>query len=732
MAEKNKSLTLRLAEGLARMVYHVHAHGVEKLPEGGFLLLPNHITWIDAIVLQIACPRPVRFMVFEPIYKQPALNWIFRIFNAIPISPRHAKDAIRAAIERIEAGEVVCIFPEGELTRSGTLMKLQRGFEIIARESGAPVVPVWMDQLWGSVFSFQGGKYFKKVPRRIPFPVTVAFGDPVPAAEANVALVRERLLILGQWAYQQRPVLRGHLAQACLRGLKRRQFDPAVTDGMDHSVTSRGTVLAAALVLSRWVLENIKSKRVAVVLPPGRAAVIANAALTLAGKVPVNLNFTAGRSSIEAALKIAEITEVISAGIVVKKLAEFPWPERTLKIEEILPPLKTKIAIWRVLVFLPWRVLSAWLNIPSKGDHEEAVILFTSGSAGAPKGVVLSHRNLLGNVSQFSMMLDLTPQDSILGCLPFFHSFGSTVTLWYPLIEGIRLITYPNALDTVKNIELIDKHKITLFISTPTFLRGYLRKAKAEQLASLKLMVTGAEKLPSELAKAFEEKFNIPVYQGYGLTETSPVVSVNLPDPKKANENDSIQHANRFGSVGKLAPGMAAQIRDPDTGAHMSLHDTGMLWLAGPNIFEGYLNDPERTAAVVQDGWFKTGDLGRLDEDGFLFIEGRLSRFSKIAGEMVPHETVEAKVREALNLPTDEHCIAVTGVPDEVKGEALVLLSTVEIDLGNLRSALSGMGIPNLWIPKKVQRVEAIPMLASGKFDLRAIHEMALAAAKEG
>jgi acyl-[acyl-carrier-protein]-phospholipid O-acyltransferase/long-chain-fatty-acid--[acyl-carrier-protein] ligase len=728
MPEKNKSLLLRLAELLGRLIYRVHPHGAEKLPSGGFLLLPNHITWIDAIVLQIACPRPVRFMVLEGIYNQPALNWIFRIVNAIPISSRHAKEAIRAAADRIRAGDIVCIFPEGQLTRSGTLLRLQRGFEIIAREAGAPVVPVWLDQLWGSVFSFQGGRYFRKIPRRIPYPVTVVFGDPVPPGEATVALIRERLLILGEWAYQQRPILRGHLAEACLRGLKRRQFDPAITDGMDGSVTSRGTLLAASIVLSRYLIEHVPSRRVAVVLPPGRVAVIANAALTLAGKVPVNLNFTAGRAAIEAAIRIAGIKEVITAGPVIKRLPDFPWPEHTLRIEEILPPLKKKIIFWRILVFLPWRILAAWLHIPKKGDREEAVILFTSGSAGEPKGVVLSHRNLLGNVSQFSSMLDLTREDAVLGCLPFFHSFGCTVTLWYPLIEGIRLVTYPNPLDTAKNVEMIQKHKVSLLVSTPTFLRGYLRKAEPAQLASLKLLVTGAEKLPAELAKVFEEKFNIPVQQGYGLTETSPVVSVNLPDPKKSTPADSVQQATRPGSVGKMAPGMAAQIRDPDTGAPLSLHETGMLWLAGPNIFEGYLNDPDRTATVIKDGWFKTGDLGRFDDDGFLFIEGRLSRFSKIAGEMVPHETIETKIREALKFSPDDNCIAVTGVPDESKGEALVLLSTIEIDPANLRTALNALGIPNLWVPKRIQRVEAIPTLASGKLDLKAVRELALGA----
>jgi acyl-[acyl-carrier-protein]-phospholipid O-acyltransferase/long-chain-fatty-acid--[acyl-carrier-protein] ligase len=608
------------------------------------------------------------------------------------------------------------------------LLRLQRGFEVIARQAEAPVVPVWLDQLWGSIFSFQGGKYFRKIPRRIPYPVTVAFGEPIPPEKATIALVRERLLILGEWAYQHRPILRGHLAQACLRGLKRRQFDPAVTDGMDGSVTSRGSVLAAAIALSRYLKEHCPSRRIAVVLPPGRGAVVANAALTLAGKVPVNLNFTAGRAATESAIRIAGITELLTAGPVIKRLPDFPWPERTLRIEEIVPPLKKRIILWRVLAFLPWRLLAVILGLPSRGGHEEAVILFTSGSAGEPKGVVLSHRNILGNVSQFSGMLDLSREDAVLGNLPFFHSFGCTVTLWYPLIEGIRLVTHPNPLETVRNVELIHKYKVSLLISTPTFLRGYLRKAEPAQIASLKLIVTGAEKLPAELATAFEARFGKPVQQGYGLTETSPVVSTNLPDPVRPSPEDSVQPASRFGSAGKLAPGIAAQIRDPDSGQLLSLHETGMLWLRGPNIFEGYLNDPARTAAVMQDGWFKTGDLGRFDEDGFLYIEGRLSRFSKIGGEMVPHETVETKIREVLKIAPDDHCINITGIPDEAKGEALVLLSTVEIDAAALRAALGAIGIPNLWIPRKMIRIESIPTLASGKLDLKACRERALSA----
>jgi acyl-[acyl-carrier-protein]-phospholipid O-acyltransferase/long-chain-fatty-acid--[acyl-carrier-protein] ligase len=359
------------------------------------------------------------------------------------------------------------------------------------------------------------------------------------------------------------------------------------------------------------------------------------------------------------------------------------------------------------------------LNLPRVGDRAEAVLLFTSGSSGKPKGVALTHRNILGNVSQFAVMLDAKKDDVMLASLPFFHSFGCTVTLWYPLIEGVRIASYPNPLEAGKIASLVEREAVTVMLATPTFLRAYLRKAEPPQLRSLRLLITGAEKLPDELAKAFAERFGKEVLQGYGLTETSPVASVNLPEPKATKPGQTIQPCNRLGSTGKLLPGMAAEIRDAETDQKGSLHDTGMLWLRGPNIFEGYLNAPEQTADVLRDGWFKTGDIGRFDEDGFLYIEGRLSRFSKIGGEMVPHETIEQKILSVLPATGhSERIIAIVGVADAAKGEALVLLSSIDLDLSGIRTALSEIGVPNLWIPKTVRRVEAIPLLASGKLDL--------------
>jgi acyl-[acyl-carrier-protein]-phospholipid O-acyltransferase / long-chain-fatty-acid--[acyl-carrier-protein] ligase len=712
---------------LVRSFYRVTALELENLPDGGFLLVPNHITWVDALVLQLACPRPIRYVIDQEYYHKPILHPVLRTLGCIPINIRHSHAAVRAATEKIAEGEIVCVFPEGQLERTSVLLRLQRGYELIARHANAQVVPVWLDQLWGSIFSFQGGRFFTKFPKRIRYPVTVAFGKPLQPKAADVATVREELLKLGEFCFSRRPSLDRHLAEESVRGLKRRPFGTAVIDGTDHSKLSGAKLLGAAAALSRYLRKEFPDGRIAIVLPASKGSMLANLAVTLANKVPVDLNFTMGRAANESCIRRADLRVAISATPFMERLKDFPWPENILKLDDLVPRMKRQIIFWWIISLLaPSRLLLRLLQIPKEGGHREAVLLFTSGTTGEPKGVVVSHRNVVGNVSQFRELLDARKTDAILASLPFFHTFGSTVTLWYPLIEGARILTYPNPLESAKCAALIERYKLTFLLATPTFLRLYLRKAEPEQLRTLRLIIVGAEKLPLDLASHFEQRFHKKVFEGYGLTETAPVVSVNLPGPEPRKPGEQVQPSSRLGSVGRLAPGIAAEIREPETERKLSLYETGMLWLRGPNIFEGYLHDPKRTAEVLRDGWLKTGDIGRFDEDGFLYIEGRLSRFSKIGGEMVPHESIERKIIDLLELSgRDERPIAIVGVQDEAKGEALVLLSAVDIELAELRKKLQETGVPNLWIPKHVQRVEAIPVLASGKLDLKKCNELA-------
>ena len=730
---------LRLALGLiARTFYRVTGVGVDSLPAtGGVLLLPNHISYVDAVILQLACPRPIRFLVYDQIYRARFLGWGLRLLGAIPISPKIARTAIETAVNALARGEVVCLFPEGALTRTATLQKLNRGYELIARKARVPVMPVWLENVWGSIFSYYGGEFFWKWPRVVPLRVSIFFGNLLTASDATPEAVRKSLYDLSEKAFQARPELRSHIGYETLRGLRKRFFTPVFIDANagNRSVTG-GELLAVSSVLSIWLRKNVPEKRIGIVLPTSIGAVVANLGVLFAGKIPVNLNFTAGRAANEAAIARAGIQRLITVPAVVEQIKDFPWIDNRIDIAALIKSFpKSALKRWGLRGFLlPLWLLRRKLGVPKLGDHEEAALLFTSGSAGEPKAVVLTHRNILANTAQIGAILGRIHLESILGSLPVFHSFGFTVTLWWPLLGGPRVVTYPNPLDAAKLVETIERHKLQLLITTPTFLRAFLRKAKPEQLRSLKMVVTGAEKLPLDLLKEFESKFGIQVSEGYGMTEASPVVACNLFDEPPSRMNPDGVLGRRIGSVGRMVPGLSAKIRDPETNEDLGIFQSGMLWLRGANVFEGYFKETDQTRAVLQDGWYKTGDVGRIDEDGFLFIEGRMSRFSKIAGEMVPHLTIEQRIVEALELHPaagEGPAVAVVGVPDDKRGESLVVLAAIPVEQADLRKKLVAMGLPNLWIPKVIRQVEIIPIMATGKLDLRACLRLAQAVAEE-
>jgi acyl-[acyl-carrier-protein]-phospholipid O-acyltransferase/long-chain-fatty-acid--[acyl-carrier-protein] ligase len=714
---------------LTRLVYRVRVMGAGNLPAGGALLVCNHVTYVDALVLLAASPRPVRFIAYEAFYKKWWLGWAFRLLGVIPISPRHAKDAIQRACARMSEGELVCVFPEGELTRTGTVLTIHKGFEMMARRAGVPVVPVFLGSLWGSIFSYADRRFFWKWPRRLPYAVTVSFGLPIPAAEATSARVRQQLLDEGERAFQLRPDLQRHVAELAVRALANRPWRTLVVDFFPaRHALSRGVVLALAIVLARRWRRRMPGRRIGIVLPPGIGGTLANLGVLLADKIPVNLNFTMGTAAAASCLSQGGVEPVLSAPALQAKCKEFPWPAQTVDIAaEIEGCDKRAILGWLVLIYLlPSSWLVRLLGVPRRGDRAEAALLFTSGSSGAPKGVPLTHRNIISNVLQVAEVDIVGTGDVVLSCLPLFHSFGFTTNLWFPILHGNRFVTVPSPLDTRRTAEAIQQEQAVILMSAPTFLRPFLKRVEPEQLRSLRGIMAGAEKVPPELVQAFQDRFGVPIYEGYGLTETSPVTSVNLPDPPIPTGTAGPQQGSRPGSVGRLMPGMAARIVAPEGGAPLTLFETGLLLLRGPNVFEGYLDNPAKTAAVLQDGWFQTGDLARFDEDGFLFIEGRLSRFSKIGGEMVPHGTVEQMIVEAFQLSAEEgQPVAVVGVADPVKGEGLVLLTTVAITAEALHTALAAAGASNLWVPRVIRQVPKIPVLATGKVDQQACRQLA-------
>ena len=723
-----------IAVAVARLLYRVRSNGAAQFPAtGGVLLIANHLSYVDPVLLQLACPRPIRFLSYQGLQENILLDWVFRLSGCIPISRTRSSAGLRRAIRALRAGEVVALFPEGQISRTGQLMPLMRGFEVVARRAGVPVVPAFIDGVWGSVFSFAGNKYLWKSPRLMPTPVFVQFGAPLPPERAEPILARKALLDLGVLAFDERPGLRRHLGRECVQSLAKRPWHVEIVDRTaERRPVTSAQLLATAAAYSRHLRRTVPDKRVGIVLPPSAGAFIANLAVMCAGKIPVNLNFTAGKAALEASMKIGGVTTVITADLVRLKVPAFPWPERTLDLRREIEAMGGKKAI------LPW-LLAAWilpnqwyaslLGLPKTGDRAEAGLLFTSGSSGEPKGVALTHRNILANCAQISSLSILPQSCSLLGCLPIFHSFGFTVTLWYPMIRGCRVVTVPSPLDTRRIIDAIREEQATVLIGAPTFIRPILRKAQPGELRSLDLVVTGAEKLPDDLYKAFMETFHIEILQGYGLTETTPASNINQPNPPVTTDTAEAQVAKKAGSTGRLLPGMTVRIVHPETGEEVPAGEQGIVWFKGANVFSGYLDDPQKTSAAFSDGWFVTGDLGRLDEEGFLFIEGRLSRFSKIGGEMIPHGTVEQTIAEVLGLDQSEGpVVAVMGVPDKAKGEALVLLTTVEIPPDMLREKLAAVGFANLWIPKVIHRVPTIPVLGTGKLDLKRCRDVALEA----
>ncbi len=518
--------------------------------------------------------------------------------------------------------------------------------------------------------------------------------------------------------FSRRPELNGHLAYESFLGLARSSGKVFLIDRtLSRREVKRGFLLALSWMLSKKIRQSTDKQRVGIVFPPGLGACLANLAVVFAGKVPVNLNFTLGSSAIETCLRKADIDCFLSTFAVQNRMPDFPWPKEGVVdvVEELKALSKIKvIGMLAAIKCLPAGLLARLLQVPREGRDQEAGLLFTSGSSGEPKGVVLTHRNILGNCAQIKATGLFTEKERVLANLPIFHSFGFTVTLWYPVISGGEVVTLPSPLEVKKVAEAIKAESATVLVGTPTFLRPYLKRVAADDLKSLRFVVAGAEKTPKGFADEWESKFGSMYLEGYGLTETSPVVSVNQIDK------------SRRGSVGCILSGIAARILVPDTLEALPIDSTGILALKGVNVFDGYLNEPEHTSEVMQDKWFMTGDLARIDGDGFLYIEGRLSRFSKIGGEMISHGAVEHALNEAFDLLDAEvPMLAISGRPDPAKGEALVILSAIDLQLNEVRDRLVAAGFTNLWVPREILRIEAIPTLATGKLDLRAIKRIA-------
>jgi acyl-[acyl-carrier-protein]-phospholipid O-acyltransferase/long-chain-fatty-acid--[acyl-carrier-protein] ligase len=528
-------------------------------------------------------------------------------------------------------------------------------------------------------------------------------------------------------AMQQQTNSQLNLPRKFLRMCRNAMRRAKVADSSGAELTG-ATLLISTLAFRRVLRREILGKQeqhVGVLMPPSLGSVLCNTALTIDHRIAVNLNYTVSSGVMNQCIAQCGITHVLTSPRVMER---FP-----LKIDAqlvYLEDLKKKITLADKLIAaaqawtLPVAVLERWLGLTRIKMDDLLTVMFTSGSTGQPKGVMLTHRNVESNVEAIDKIVHLTKEDVLIGVLPMFHSFGYTTSMWTALSLSPKAVYHYTPLEPRQIGKLCRQHDVTIMITTPTFLRSYLRRCEPEDLAKLDVVFTGAEKLSPELADAFEQRFGVHPVEGYGATELSPVVSGNIPPSRDLSGKQGI----RPGTVGRPLPGISAKVVDLDSGADLGADQPGMLLISGPNVMKGYLGRPDLTAQVIRDGWYVTGDVARIDADGFIHITDRVNRFSKIGGEMVPHIRIEEAIRELLKLDEEEIRLAVAAVPDEKKGERLVVLHT-GLPLGSeeICRGLAQSGLPPIWIPSpdSFRQIEAIPLLGTGKLDLKRVKELA-------
>ncbi|HVP42239.1 MAG TPA: AMP-binding protein [Terriglobales bacterium] len=714
---------------LTHTVYRLRVTGGDNVPaSGGALLVCNHLSFLDGMLLTAATRRQVRFVMYKGIYDHPVVNPWARMTRAISISselrPRDMIQALRKARQAVLDGDLVCIFAEGQITRIGHMLPFRRGFERVAKGVDAPIIPVHLDGAWGSIFSFDQGRFLWKIPWQIPYDVGVSFGRPMPPASRSYE-VRQAVQELATEAYQHRKQKMRTLPRSLVRGARRHPFRLLMADASTPRVTFI-SALIKSIYLARRLQRVWEGQRfVGILLPPTVGGALVNFAASLTGKIPVNLNYTTSESTITRCMEQAGVRTVVTARAFLEKVP-LKLPGMVLLEEVAAKPrlhekLMAALMAWTFPVQAIEKALGGLTFSPNLDDL--ATVIFSSGSTGEPKGVMLTHFNIVSNIDQMGQVFMLNKHDRVMSILPLFHAFGYTVLLWLPPVLGIGSIYHPNPLDARAVGELTEKYRCTLLVATPTFLQTYMRRCTREEFSSLQYMIVGAEKLPTRVADAFEEQYGLAPLEGYGCTECAPVVAVNC---REYREPGFRQVGTKRGKIGHPLPGISVKIVDPETMEPLPLGESGLLLVKGPNVMLGYFGRPDKTAEVIRDGWYITGDIAALDEDGFLTMSDRLSRFSKMGGEMVPHLKIEDILHGLAGVT--EQTFAVTAVHDERKGERLAVLHTLgDEELKVVLDRLADEDLPALWKPRPNQfyRVEALPYLGTGKIDLGRVRQIA-------
>ena len=715
-----------------RSVYRIRIIGREQVPkQGGVILVANHVSWLDGFLILLFMPRRVRAIAWAGNFRFRWLRRMAKSWRVILIQPKERRELLKSmkvAKEWLKNGEAIFIFPEGGITRTGQVQGFRSGIMWLLKDVDVPVVPVYLEGLWGSVFSFSGGRFFKKWPKRFRRHLSIRFGSPI-SGKLGLNKIRNEVMQLGVRAVTESATRVTPVSWSFLRMCKKRLFMSKVADSLGADL-SGAQLLLKSLVLRRILRRHVLAPdevNVGVLLPPGAAGVAVNAAIAVDRRTSVNLNYTVTSEIMNACIRQAKIKHVLTSRRFMEKM-DFDLETNVVYLEDFKDraTIVDKVIAALATFIVPSFILGRMFGLHHIKDDDVLTIIFTSGSTGDPKGVMLSQRNVALNVNAVDQVVHLGRSDVIIGILPFFHSFGYTITLCGIFGLDIKGVYHFSPLDARQIGQLSKKHNVTVLLSTPTFLRGFLRRCEPEEFAKVDVVVTGAEKLPPSLADEFEEKFNVKPVEGYGATELSPLCSVNVP---KSRAFSNFQDASREGSVGRPVGGVTAKVVDLETGEELGAGESGMLLIQGHNVMLGYYGRPDLTAKAIVDGWYVTGDVAKIDEDGFIFITGRESRFSKIAGEMIPHIEIEDKLIALVGGEDDVPLVAVTAVPDEKKGERLIVVhAPVSKTSDEMRRGLSELGLPNLYIPSadSFLQVEVIPVLGTGKLDLKQVKQMAI------
>ena len=719
---------------------HVQIYGQENLPVSPSLYLPNRIDAATLRELEKALGGAANTVYLVEENLQPDAHIMRRLPAERVVSFHFRSSRSRVLRERLmehlQAGRNVVYLPGKPVSIMGCISDVPKPFLMQLGALHISPVPVFVGFYRDSILQAvtTEPKYDWAVVRILP--------KLAPGPQSGERTL-EAWMNASADEFAKHPMLSKSLARLLVEGLKHNPRSELI-DGMDRSHLNYAKLLGAALALSRELKKIVTEPRLGIILPPGKGGVIANYACIIAGIVPVNINYTSSEATFHSIVQQSGIKHFLTARAFMNKLPQFPWPEEDslLHLDLILKGIGlTRVAGWVAFARVaPVAAIARMFGLDDRCGDTEAALIFTSGSSGEPKGVPFTHRMVIADIIQLLSKVWLPPGSRFLCSLPIFHSFGLTISTVLPALYGFSQVTYPSPLEAKTLNELIERYSCSLVVTTPTFARSMLRKAHAHSYDSVKYFIVGAEKLQKVVADEFREKCGVQLLEGYGLTETAPVCCTNLPDAPPSPDQPYYVPGYSFGTVGHVIPGLAVRITDPDDDSRiLPLTEQGMLWLRGAQVFPGYIGRPELNESIFKDGWFKTGDLGSVDLNGFLSLGGRRSRFSKVAGEMVPHEVVEAAIEAfvaaadpsaAADTSPTSRTVAIVGVPDAQKGEALVLLSSVHHGqltqaLDAIRAHLVSQGIPRLWAPREIIPVEAIPILPTGKLDLRGCNILA-------